>query len=303
MFDAALVVIEADVPAHWLQVAVESCNAALGAGRCLAGGKAFEQAWPQWRAQVSGSSDDPDTWRVEFGQSSVSESPLLIREMHFADSDGSRERWITVGVVIAALVVAQDPRHEGTGPAAPPPSPDPGPAPPQKSASRSARVSLGAGLATSIQANNSPVSLGPALIANLRLGIPVVFTGYASYTRSYPDQYALEFWSGAAGAGLYFSDEAGGVSAQLAAEMVAQRASVTASDFDSNADARRSATRLGFGLDVLGQWHFSPRMSLGLGAQLASLSPRIDISVRGQDLDTVGNSSATLYLSLAVSSD
>jgi hypothetical protein len=94
----------ADVSPELSAAAVRSCQAALGEGQCRldeADGSAAE-----WQATVTSEDERLDAARIELRRSAG--TPVLVtRDLSFVPDDAPRERWASVGVLIAALVVAR----------------------------------------------------------------------------------------------------------------------------------------------------------------------------------------------------
>jgi hypothetical protein len=140
---AALVSISVapDVPTELSALAVRSCDTALGEGKCQITGPSPVQA--DWHATVTASDPNLETVRIEVKKESGDSAPET-RELSFSPEDAPRERWASVGVLIAAMVVAGSrdaepaPPPSEPVPVAPPP-PRPKPEPP-KSPARPPRI-------------------------------------------------------------------------------------------------------------------------------------------------------------------
>lgn len=131
---AALVSIHVppDVPAELSAAATRSCDTALGEGQCeLEDG---EPARARFRVDVSSPTPDLDTARIEL-RKDPRRPAIETRDVSFTPDDLPRERWASVGVLIAALVVARSREPEAVRPTPPAPAP---PEPPPKKVHRTA---------------------------------------------------------------------------------------------------------------------------------------------------------------------
>jgi len=109
-----------DVPGDLSSAAVRSCVAALGEGRCEL--ESVPSVPSEFHAVVTSTSSDLEEARVELRHGDE-KTPVETRELKFATEDAPRERWASVGVLIAALVVARSREPEAPPPPRPPVKP------------------------------------------------------------------------------------------------------------------------------------------------------------------------------------
>ncbi len=311
MLDASIVQIEAQAADSAVNVAVASCEAALGRGRCVSEQPAGEVS-DAWRARVSNTQADSLTWRIEFGAPG-DPSSLQFRDIHFIEADGERERWMTVGVVVAAMVVAEQAADQrDITPQFPnevlqilrrqEPPQQPGVEPPTAPIQPTyGQLAVDMGLAAGWLPDSQRLQFGPQLGVQHRFELPIVVRGQLSYLRGQSSVSALELWEAALGAGAYLRPRAGALSAQASAMLIAERAFVTADDPLSSEEQTQAATRLGAGLDLMAAWHWSDTLALALTARASYKNPQLTLEVRGQNAETIGNFSGSVCISLMAS--
>lgn len=286
---AALVSISVapDVPPELSAVAVRSCDTALGEGRCEIEGAGATHA--EWHATVTASDPALASVRVEVRKSAGDSVPET-RELSFSPEDAARERWASVGVLIAALVVAASREPEPSAPppevpAAPPIEPPPTPArPPKEHAPRTLRFDLRA-LAARRTSESFPefgIEIGASMLPG---GGPWFASGSAAGARRFGADVGAAWLSVAIGGGARI----GKPTAQFATEF---RGAMLGEywRFDASEPGRSEHTgnfRLGglLGIDALWALHSKWILSLGLEGMLAG--PRLRVEVEGRTVETV----------------
>src|SRR6185295_10358186 len=104
---SVVVQTQPEPPPALAQAAIDGCDGALGAGQCrLTRDRA--PSLGEFYALVRFENDELEVVRVELYRGSPPGAALEVRELHFAERDTPLERSTSVGVVIAALVAAQE---------------------------------------------------------------------------------------------------------------------------------------------------------------------------------------------------
>jgi len=120
MFPAVVIDLGIQVEPAEAASVLAACNAAIVAGSCQIDAAASEP--PEALAIVRWSGREQRRVRIEVGLREADHSAWSVRELSFAAGDPVRERWRSVGLVVATLVgeldTAQDPK-EGTRTEAP----------------------------------------------------------------------------------------------------------------------------------------------------------------------------------------
>src|SRR6478609_1505677 len=86
--------------------AIATCNAALGPDQCVLSG-ASSGGDARWYAVVRFEDDGAAKLSVELFRGDRGGSRVASSELEFKERDSPEERWASVGVVVAALVLAQ----------------------------------------------------------------------------------------------------------------------------------------------------------------------------------------------------
>jgi hypothetical protein len=286
---AALVSISVapdDVPPELSALAVRSCDTALGEGKCQLEGPAPAE----WHATVSTSDPNLTNVRIEVRKESSSSAPE-VRDLSFSPEDSVRERWASVGVVIAALVVARSREsepQEAPAPVAPPPPPPPIARPtPRPVAAPPPRIfrfdlrmlgarrtseglpEIGLELGASLLPGAGPAFVGVSIAGAHRLGADV----------------GASWFSGAAGGGV----RVGRASAQFACEF---RGAIVVEywRFEASEPGRSEHSgkfRVGglAGVDAL--WAMSSKWILSLGVEGLVVGPSLRVDVEGKTVETI----------------
>src|SRR3954471_2758684 len=108
-----------------VQAVAQSCEDAIGEGRCRAALELSSASVVTWYALIR--VEDPSLpWlKIEFHDRNPSGALIETRTLSFSERDTAASRWASAGAVIAAFVAARD-----AAGAPPPPPPRPLPPPP-----------------------------------------------------------------------------------------------------------------------------------------------------------------------------
>src|SRR4051794_14414507 len=118
--------VAVDVPPVEVAVAertLASCNAVLGAEKCVLSGA---DGASRWYAVVRYGLEGRTRLTIELYERDRGGSRVASSELEFKESDPKEERWASAGVVVAALVLAQPAEQNDTeqGPARAPDDPE-----------------------------------------------------------------------------------------------------------------------------------------------------------------------------------
>jgi hypothetical protein len=161
MFPA--VVIDLGMPVEPAEAAfvLEACNAAIVAGSCQVDAAGSEP--PEALAIVRWSGPEQRRVRIEVGLREADHSAWSVREIAFAPGDPVRERWRSVGLVVATLVGELDPAPEpqqGTRPEA------------QVESKRSAPAAAGSEQVARAKPAPAPAAIGESTPSPARPSVP-----------------------------------------------------------------------------------------------------------------------------------
>jgi hypothetical protein len=267
-------------------LAVRSCDTALGEGKCQ-----IDAPTPaEWHATVTASDSNLTSVRIEVKKESSNSAPE-VRDLSFSPEDGAKERWASVGVVIAALVVARSRESEPQAtpvpiaPSAPPP-PEPRPTPRPTTASPPKMLRLDLRLLGARRTSEGSPEIGLELGASMLPGAGPLFAGVsiAGARRLHADVGASWF-SGAAGGGV----RVGRPSAPFACEF---RGAIVAEywRFEASEPGRTEHSgkfRIGglAGVDAL--WAMSSQWILSLGVAALVVGPSLHVDVEGKTVETI----------------
>jgi hypothetical protein len=286
---AALVSISVapdDVSAESSSIVVRSCETALGEGKCRLEGQPPSVA--EWHATVTASDPTLSSVRIEVRKESSDAAPET-REITFSQEDSTRERWASVGVVIAALVVAGSRAPESPAPAPPapppppakvPPKPQPLPPPPSRMFRFDLRAlgarrttegfpELGIELGASVLPIGAPVFAGVSIAGSHRFGAAVGAT----------------WFSGSVGGGVRIGSSVAPVACEFRGALVGEYWRFEASE-PGRAEHSGKA-RIGglVGVDAL--FAVGSKWILSLGVEGLAVGPRLRVDVGGRLVETI----------------
>lgn len=250
---------------------------------------------PPWLVRVTWSGETLHSAQIALFRGESPSEAVRQRELSFSDASPEQDRWESVGLLVAAMVVSTrtpPPTVAEPTPPEPTPEPEPGPEPPPQPATLEPRAvpmqaHLGfAGLAGSAL-SGAPPSFGVKLMGDLDFPAaslrPLLQLNYA-YASDQPKLHeaGVALGLGAPWRGNDLELEA---YATVLGQLVHARA--------SQANRVESATRWRWG-GALGLNAFprlNPTWSIWLGAEVTVLTPRVVFELRNQsagELGTVG---------------
>jgi hypothetical protein len=283
---ATLVVVVVEVgpepPAELAQAAIDGCNGALGAGSCRLN-RPGDAAGSEFYALVREDRDRPGVFTIELRERRRDGRVLETRELTFAERDTPVERSTSLGVVIAALVAAQDRRGRAASkPVPPPPAPHPAPAAPHV---RTLRIDLGLTVAHALKEN--PIQLGGLGRLSLVLPpFPLFLTVAAGYESRLARQPSVAWLVGAAGVGVRVGSLRAPLGLELRSEMVAERVAIGADDPAGDGHEEADRWRFGARWGAEGVWSWTESLALLAGAQLTVLRPSIVVELQDEVVET-----------------
>jgi len=255
---------------------LKSCEAALGAERCRLTDEPTSD--DDFYASVTSDHDVATAHIVLLRRGST--SPAAVRDLSFSSEDPARDRWASVGVVVAALVTAANGRAPAH--AHPPESPRRERAGEPEHALRfDALLRLGRETSTSY-----PAELGGVLRVSFAPTRSPFFLrlsgGYSGRLAPQPD---VSIASGAAGGGFRWGAPSAKWGAEMHTEVLFERWILSASE-PGRSDAQ-GVWRFGAAAGADCTWGFLPWVQAVVGASLQLLDPGLDVDVRGQNAERV----------------
>jgi len=284
-------VVAIDVPADLSPVvtrgAVTGCRNALGSERCIAS-EAEHAVNPDWYAIIRSDAVEQGRLRIEFRKSASSGELVAQRILSFSERDPENSRWVSAGLVVAALVAAED-AAEKPSPIGVPPARDRAPLAP-------GRHELGSGI-------DAGALLGPALLQGpYRIGgfgrgwIGSRSSGViGALTLRYAERGGtptLTWWSISGGVGARLGVWQSVMTVDVLGELVAERMSASASDPTSGRDDHGAQGRFGGRLGANVAARLGPGFRLLTGVDATALTPAVDVQVKGA---TVGREPAVRF--------
>ncbi len=273
-----------------------ACEAALGVGHCEVGHGELVDFVPQWTADVS---RQPEGGLLIELRATGDGVPALTRHLNFAAEDPDAFRFQSVGVVVAAMVLAQSP-VEGTGdspanvetgdPQVTPASTedaDVALAPPERSLRRqeaNIAIDAAATVTSGLAANRPGMGGMGAVVWSLPVPLLIVADMEVTARRRRISEVRLASTAFTASIGLgerlIFSGGDLGVEGQLGANVQALRLSAE----DNLGEQANVTMRWGGGVSLRGFFRFHPRWGVVLGGKVGALAPAISLQVQGTEL-------------------
>src|SRR6187549_568303 len=183
-----------------------TCNAALGPGQCALTSASSDEA-SRWYAVVRYGADGQARLTIELREGHRDGSRVASSELEFKERDSPEERWASVGVVVAALVLAQPAiqnRAEQNPASAPvaPAQPEVVERPPPAVHPRAwLRVDLG--ITAGSEVRSTPLRVGPLARFGLAFAsVPVFALASGAYTVRGSGSTDLTWVTGSLGAGV-----------------------------------------------------------------------------------------------------
>jgi len=265
--------------------AIATCNAALGPDQCaLSSAVSGPDSASRWYAVVRFASDGEARLSIELYPGSRVGGRVASSELEFKERDSPEERWASVGVVVAALVLAQPLDRERVEEEPQPVPPMAKPAAPLRPApvvppSHWWRLDLG--LTVGSEVRSAPLRVGPLSRVGLAFArVPVFAFASGAYTVRGSGSTDLSWLTGSLGAGarLAFGHERAAL--EVRTELVVETLGIQATDGQRTESARRTRVGPRLGLDLSGYW--AKNWALCVGAEAGVLGPRVVLDVLGQ---------------------
>jgi hypothetical protein len=266
-----------------------TCNAALGAGQCaLAGAKAGTDAASLWYALVRYGSGGQLELTIELYERTRAGSRVASSELEFKERDPPEERWASVGVVVAALVLAQPAKpaipkrvDEQPAPALAASARPVALVPPVAAVRRPPWLRLDLGISAGSEVRSAPLRVGPLgrfgiAFANL----PLFAFASGAYTVGSSGSTDLTWLTGSLGAGVRAAFAQQRAALEVRAEVVIEELGIQATDGERSESARRTRFGPRLGLDLSGYW--AKNWALVVGAEAGVLGPRVVIDLPSQ---------------------
>jgi hypothetical protein len=293
-----VVEIGPEPPAELADAAIDGCNGALGRGSCQLA-HSGDAVRSQFHALVRADADRPGVFTIELRERQRDGRVLETRELTFAEHDTPVERSTSLGVVIAALIAAQERRERVVSKPAPKPSAPPRPAP---VAPRVRTLRIDFGMTATHALEESPLQLGALGRLSLVLPpLPLFVTAAAGYESRLEAQPSVAWLVGAVGLGVRVGSLRAPLALELRSEAVLERVAIGADD--PSGDGHEAAARWRFGTrwSAEGVWSWSESLGLVAGAQLTVLRPSVVIEVRDEAVERAPAVSWGAFLGLRYS--
>ncbi|HET7544127.1 MAG TPA: hypothetical protein VFK05_29850 [Polyangiaceae bacterium] len=258
---------------------VATCNAALGPEQCVLAGTRSSDSAARWYAIVRYGRDGRARLTIELYERTPDGSRVASSELEFKERDAPEERWASVGVVVAALVLAQPADREPVPKKAePPPVARPKAAPAQPAPQPPAWLRLELGLTAGSEMRSAPLRLGPlARLGVAFSGTPVFACTSLAYTVQSSGNLDLSWLSGSLGAGVSVGFAERRLALSLRAEAVLETLGIVASDGARSESARRTRFGPRLGVDLSAYW--TKNWAVVVGGEAGVLGPRVVLQV------------------------
>jgi len=268
----------------------QSCEEAIGAGRCPDAAQLAPAAVVSWYALIRTEDPTAPELKIEFRDRSASGALIETRTLSFSERDNPKSRWASVGAVIAAFVAARDSAGSVQTSLRPRPLPPP-PAAPKEAESLAWNVDLG--LFTGPGLDRGAFRLGGLGRGYLALpGAPGVLSLLSLRYAERPGDLALSWWSASCGLGARLGARTTPLSAELTGELAFERLLMSAVDPLTGAPDSAAQNRFGGRLSVNVALRLVSNLAWVVGAEASALRPSVAITV-GHDAS--GRAPAVTY--------
>jgi hypothetical protein len=268
----------------------QSCEEAIGEGRCPAAAELPPAAVVSWYALIRLDNPAAPVLEIEFHDRSAQGALIETRTLAFSERDTAESRWASVGAVVAAFVASRD------SAATPPPSLRPRPLPAQRPASPAAESlawNVDLALLSGPGLDRGAYRLGGVGRGYLALpGAPGVLGLLSLRYAERPGNLELVWWSASCGLGARLGGHTTPLSAELTGELAFERLLISAVDPLTAVPDEASQNRFGGRLSVNLALKLVNNLAWVAGAEASALRPSIAIAV-GQD--SSGRASAVTY--------
>jgi hypothetical protein len=268
----------ADVAA--VRAITQSCEEAIGPGRCPSAAELSPSAVVSWFALIRVEEPSPSELTIEFHDRNASGALIETRRLRFSERAEPKARWASVGAVVAAFVAARD----SAGVVLTEPLPPAAPPPPAFAARPGGPAwNLDLGLLTGPGLDSGGYRLGGLGRGYVALwGAPSVL-GLASLRYSeLPGNLALTWWSASCGVGARFGGHGTPFSAELTGELAFERLLMSAVESRTGEHDGAAQDRFGGRLSVNVAFKLVSHLAWVLGVEATALRPSVAITV-GQE--------------------
>ncbi len=275
------IAIEPPAEVAAVRAVTQSCEEAIGEGRCPSAAELLPATVVAWYALIRTEDANLPELTIEFHDRSASGALIETRVMAFSERDNPKSRWASVGAVIAAFVAARD----GAGTPTPRPRPRPLPAPsvastPPEPLAWNVDLALFAGPGLDHGAYRLG-GLGRGYVA--LPGAPGVLGLLSLRYAERPGALALTWWSAACGLGARLGGRTTPISAELTGEFVFERLLMSATDPLKSTPDDAAQNRLGGRLSVNLALKLVSRLAWVAGAEATALRPSVAVTVGHDD--------------------
>jgi hypothetical protein len=285
MLSVAIAVEPPAESAPAVELAVKSCERALGVDRCRSAEGATTATVVAWYAVIA---VDPTTSALTIHFHDRNARGILIetRELTFSDRDNAENRWASAGAVIAAFVAARDSSAQPPVALPPPPpahveAPPPPPAPEHKTA-----WNVDLALFTGSALNRPPLRWGPLARGYLALPQAPSVLGLVSLRYAErPGDLSIAWYGASFGLGARARAEP--FSAELTGEIAFERLQLEARDPAADEQDSASQNRFGGRLSVNLGLDLSSHLAFVAGAEVTAMRPSIAVSLADDDVGSV----------------
>lgn len=268
----------------------QSCEEAIGEGRCPDAAELPPAAVISWYALIRLADPAAPELKIEFHDRSAQGALIESRTLSFSERDTPHSRWASVGAVVAAFVAARD--SAGTVAPSPRPKPLPPPSPaPVKPESLAWNVDLA--LLTGPGLDTGAYRLGAVGRGYLALpGAPGVLGLLSVRYAERPGDLELAWWSASCGLGARLGGRTTPVTAELTGELAFERLLISAVDPLTAAADDAAQNRFGGRLSVNLALKLVNNLAWVAGAEASALRPSVAITVGP---DASGRAPAVTY--------
>lgn len=267
----------------------QSCEEAIGQGRCHAASEVGPATVVAWYALVRVEDPSIPALKIQFYDRNPSGVLIETRALSFSERDTPGNRWASAGAVIAAFVAARE--GAGTLPERPQSRPLPPPSAPPAHEPLAWNVDLalfaGPGL------DRGAYRLGGLGRAYVSLPQTARVLGLLSMRYSErADDLALAWWSASAGLGARLGARTAPLSAELTGELAFERMFMSTIDPLTDAPDKAAQNRFGGRLSVNLALKILNNLAWVAGAEATALRPSVAITVGD---DASGRAPAVTY--------
>jgi hypothetical protein len=255
-----------------VQAVAQSCEEAIGDGRCRAASELPPASVVTWYALIR--LEDPSVpWlKIEFHDRNPSGTLIETRTLSFSERDTPESRWASAGAVIAAFVAARD--------AAGVPAPRPRPLPPPAAAPHPLAWNVDLALLTGPGLDRGSYRLGGLGRGYLALPQALRVLGLVSLRYAErPGDLALKWWSVSCGMGARLGGRTTPLSAELTGELAFERFTMSALEQASQRQDQAAQNRFGGRLSVNVALNITSNLALVAGAEATALRPSVAITI------------------------